>query len=575
MRFLRLLFALTACVNQFFLCVTNAVVAEDSNPVWIWGSENANQSALDGQCEFRKTFELDEPSSAQLEITCDNRYVVRLNGRFVGMDAQWNQMHRYDVSAALRTGENEIYVRAKNDDVGPAGLLVKLSVAMADGSQRIIVSDDSWQAKMQLSGTWDPTAQAREPYRQSFAVASFTADATPWGTNVTEATETIKLVKAAAPADGPLQLQDGDKIIWLGNTLIERAQRADFLESAITSFYPDRKLTFRNLGWSGDTVFGHARARFDSVQDGFDHLETHVQAEQPTVLFVNYGANAAHEGQAGLPQFVEGYHQLLDVLEVTGARIVLLSPIRHENMGPPLPDPTSHNKHLAAYSQAIKEIAEQRKLYFIDLFHKLPSDRQLTYNGIHLTDEGYQAVAQVILSAMDPPAEPWRIVIDANRDRKPIASAASIEQIVRDGQQVAFTITDERLPLAKTSPDQATGRMLQVRGLPPGNYQLTVDGQPIMKANHQQWQAGVELPGGPEFQQVEQLRQTIAKKNELYFHRWRPENETYLFLFRKHEQGNNAVEIPQFDPLIEEQEKQVQQLVQPQSHRYEIAPTDE
>ena len=50
------------------------------------------------------------------------------------------------------------------------------------------------------------------------------------------------------------------------------------------------------------------------------------------------------------------------------------------------------------------------------------------------------------------------------------------------------------------------------------------------------------------------LRSAIRKKNELFFHRWRPENWTYLFGFRKQEQGQNAVEIPQFDPLIAEWE---------------------
>ena len=49
---------------------------------------------------------------------------------------------------------------------------------------------------------------------------------------------------------------------------------------------------------------------------------------------------------------------------------------------------------------------------------------------------------------------------------------------------------------------------------------------------------------------LEPLRQAIRKKNELYFHRWRPQNETYLFGFRKHEQGKNAKEIAEFDPLV-------------------------
>ena len=33
------------------------------------------------------------------------------------------------------------------------------------------------------------------------------------------------------------------------------------------------------------------------------------------------------------------------------------------------------------------------------------------------------------------------------------------------------------------------------------------------------------------------LRKGIIEKNRLFFHRWRPANETYLYLFRKHEQG--------------------------------------
>ena len=65
----------------------------------------------------------------------------------------------------------------------------------------------------------------------------------------------------------------------------------------------------------------------------------------------------------------------------------------------------------------------------------------------------------------------------------------------------------------------------------------------------------------------EKLRRLIVEKNELYFHRWRPQNVTYLFGFRKHEQGNNAVEIPKFDPLIEVKEKEIHDLARSLSAR--------
>ena len=74
----------------------------------------------------------------------------------------------------------------------------------------------------------------------------------------------------------------------------------------------------------------------------------------------------------------------------------------------------------------------------------------------------------------------------------------------------------------------------------------------------------------PELDQVEQLRKAINAKNLLFFYRWRPQNETYLFGFRKHEQGNNAREIPQFDPLVEEKEQEIARLRKPVPHVYEL-----
>jgi hypothetical protein len=73
-----------------------------------------------------------------------------------------------------------------------------------------------------------------------------------------------------------------------------------------------------------------------------------------------------------------------------------------------------------------------------------------------------------------------------------------------------------------------------------------------------------------EANQFEALRKAIVEKNQLYFHRWRPQNETYLFGFRKHEQGNNAREVPMFDPLVEEQEALIAKLRVPQLVHYRL-----
>src|SRR4051812_22703494 len=59
------------------------------------------------------------------------------------------------------------------------------------------------------------------------------------------------------------ELRQGDRVVLLGGTLIEREQRYGYWEAALTARYPDRDITFRNLGWSGDTVFAESRGVFD------------------------------------------------------------------------------------------------------------------------------------------------------------------------------------------------------------------------------------------------------------------------------------------------------------------------
>ncbi|MFT6619584.1 MAG: putative heme-binding domain-containing protein [Limisphaerales bacterium] len=59
---------------------------------------------------------------------------------------------------------------------------------------------------------------------------------------------------------------------------------------------------------------------------------------------------------------------------------------------------------------------------------------------------------------------------------------------------------------------------------------------------------------------AETLRRVILQKNQWWFHRTRPANMAYVFGFRKHEQGQNAVEIPRFDRLIAEDESDIASL---------------
>ncbi len=386
----------------------------------------------------------------------------------------------------------------------------------------------------------------------------------------------------AAEPGQPLSLVDGDRVVLLGSTFVERSQAHGYLETALTGRFAGRDIQFRNLGWSGDTVFGEARAGFGTAADGFNHLKEHVAALKPTVILLNYGANESFGGKAGLAGFLAGLDVLLATLDETGARIVFLTPPPQEKLPAPLPDPTEHNRDLKLYSDALLGVAAKRGALAVNLFDLLgkkllpSSPLPLTDNGIHLTAYGYWRTAPAIEQGLGLEPRRWHIDVDA-RSQNVSARGTTIRQARFTPQGLGFRAQDDLLPLAPAPPgvpasvsDPLSPRVVRVFNLPAGNYALEVDGHAVTTATAQGWAAGVTLHAGPEVEQAEELRRLIVEKNQLYFHRWRPQNETYLFGFRKHEQGNNAVEIPQFDPLVAAAETKIKSLSVPRERHYQL-----
>ena len=384
-------------------------------------------------------------------------------------------------------------------------------------------------------------------------------------------------------------IRDGDRVLFLGATFMERMQDGDYVETELTSRLHDRTVTFRNLGWSGDTVAGIARAVFGTPAQGFTRLTKDVNGTRPTVVILCYGGNEAHDGPAGLPAFETNTRRLLDNLEKLTSRIVFLAPTDQEQRPAPLPSPAAYNKNLKLYVQSLRTIAGDRGHRFLELGRTAQVVRSildvpagelcLTENGVHYGDRGYWVLAPAIASRLLGNGPRWSVKLDI-KQQQAASRGVTLDKKTMTAEYVAFEAVSARLPRPKPPPtfegqvrlDQLAGSrgLLTAVGLQPGKYQLIVDGKIRQVTTSEKLAAGISLTRSWEQGQVAQLRKLIVAKNKLYFHRYRPQNETYLFLFRKHEQGNNAVEIPQFDPLVEAAEKKIALLKQPRSHRFEL-----
>jgi len=385
----------------------------------------------------------------------------------------------------------------------------------------------------------------------------------------------------------PFELRDGDRIVLIGDDLIERNQKRGYLETQLIIRNPDKSLVFRNLGWSADTVFGDSRAGFGTRADGFQQLKSHVLGLKPSVILVGYGMSDSFAGEPGLLAFEKGLGILLDTLEESKATFVFLGPIEHESLGSPLPNPRGHNRSLELYRDVLARAAQARKSPFIDLSQLAPAGAEialvtpareeapLTSNGIHLNAKGYWVVDTRIANTLSH-EDDWKCSVRLDGDELVASNGVEVSGLRSIPDGIRFEARLRRLPdpsAPKDAAGEATGDgqgiMLEYKGLKQGRYTLRIDGKPVRTASADEW-GRWRLTNGPDHSQTEAVRTLVNEKNRLYFYRWRPQNETYLFGFRKHEQGNNAREIPLFDPLVEAKEKEIARLRVPVSHVYEL-----
>ena len=556
------------------LLFSSCLTIQAAEPNWIWSTKDASKKAAAGDVYFRRAINVEAPSKGTLEITADNRYDLFVNGRGVGANTSWQTRTKYDIGPLLVPGRNLIAVRATNDGEDPAGLVVKVAIEQKDKPALEIVSDADWKWTTRQWGNW-ARAEFDDSNWTAAEIVGVYGKTQPWGApgKLESPQQAVVENKPRSREKGFFDFRDGDRVVLLGSAFIERMQTHGYLETMITAALPDKNITFRNLGWSGDTVWGDARGVFGGRAEGFRRLISDVNLCKPTVIIVCYGENEAYEGESGVETFRGGLNKLLDALEGTGARLLLLSPRQHESLGYPLPDAKVYNESLKLYRDVIKETAEIREHPFVDLYDTIrpatPLDvRYMSVNGIHLSPYGEWLLARHLLPQFGVPRTESRISIDAKKQSLD-AVGAQVFDLKASPQRLSFSAIWRSPDFPHPQGAQLSYvRLLDLKGLEELDFRLFLDGAPHGAPNSDSW--NTQFLVAPSTKQSTALQQAIADKNALFFNRYRPQNETYLFLFRKHEQGNNAVEIPQFDPLIAEKEKEIAELKKPVVHKFEL-----
>ncbi len=226
-----------------------------------------------------------------------------------------------------------------------------------------------------------------------------------------------------------LKVKKGAHIILIGNNLGSRMMDFGYFETEMQLRYPDSLLYIRNMCDGGNTPgfrphsgrpspwafpgaekFQTELATNPDSEGFYESPDEWITRHKADMIIAFFGYNESFSGQEGLANYkaeLDAFvkHTLSEKYNgVSAPQLVIVSPIAFENLSKnyDLPDGKKENTNLKLYSDAMKEIAFQNKVYFVDVFTPTQTwfdslNEPLTIDGSQLTDAGYAKFSPLLV----------------------------------------------------------------------------------------------------------------------------------------------------------------------------------
>ncbi len=424
------------------------------------------------------------------------------------------------------------------------------------------------------------------------------------------AAATVAAVRLAAD----FQIRDGDRVVFLGDSITEQRLYTTYIEAYALTRHPNWKITFRNVGWGGDTAWLRQRAHPDEGQlfkaEGEElsakvtdavarGLGRDVLPFKPTFVTVKFGMND-HSYQKFRPDIFRAYArsqtEIANVLGKAGARVTFLTPQPIEERRPD-PENDERNQSLRKFSDGLRAVSEATGAGFVDQFMpfmKLMLDARAENpkafigggDAVHPGPSGQTLMAWAVLKGMGATPLVSTAHIDASSQTAK-TEACTVSGVKLTDGVLSFDRLDACLPMPIDPRAEAALKLapvlaelsrleLKVTGLAADNYEVHIDGKSVGKASSKELSEGWNLSnaGGPITQQAREVLAAVFAKNDVFFNRWR---NVQLFSLPGWARGadiesQRQAEIARLDAQIAEQESKLETLRKPVSHRFELKP---
>ena len=225
-------------------------------------------------------------------------------------------------------------------------------------------------------------------------------------------------------ADGAFAINDGDRVVFYGDSITDQRLYTTFVETYIVTRFPSLNVSFVHSGWGGDRVSGGGGGPIDR------RLARDVFAYKPTVVTVMLGMNDASYRPFQQPIFdtySRGFIHLVESLKshLPGVRITLIQPSPYDDVTRAPNFAGGYNQVLLHYAEFVKELAAKEGALVADLntpvvaalkkAMEIDKKRaaELIHDRVHPGPGGQLLMAEALLKAWNAPALVTSVEIDA------------------------------------------------------------------------------------------------------------------------------------------------------------------
>ncbi len=187
------------------LCVPVWGEAPLETPQWIWFPRHKQGKVPQGPCYFRKEIYLQVEHRGRLDIAADDVYEAYINGKKVAVGGAHDRLVSYDITSALKEGNNLIAIKVTNRNGGTAGLAAQIYVECDAIPARRFITNPTWKTSTGALPLWTTSNYRDQRWEPAEVLGKYDPDEPSATRSYFEKSKTQKEVPAdrlAAQDDG-------------------------------------------------------------------------------------------------------------------------------------------------------------------------------------------------------------------------------------------------------------------------------------------------------------------------------------------------------------------------------------